>query len=421
MRSSRFDQPVPGAVGVFAPRPRRGADAFQLVRRLPAGVLPAIRAAVPTLPDSAAVRICAEVPAFAGPGHERLHRLVRDATAVALDGFVRTAAGELGPRRHVEEHFRGLGRAEVAAGCGGQRVLAAIQVASDAVWQSIQTMVAREELPGAVVADLGVAVSRYLAHLSTQVQHGMAEQRRMTGDARTQLVLALLQESTTIDADEVAALASAAGWRTPQRVVVAMTRLPGALPQRVAGLPPEALTWADGDRMVVLSDEARLSEVTAALLRLGPTTQVVQSWSVSLLQARHAYRWARRAFALIRGGVVSAEERVVRCDRYRMKLWLAADPALADDISQELLEPLRGLTPRRRLVLAETLQGWLETDESAPALARRLGVHANTVRGHLRVLEERFGEQLHDPQERTALILALEAALPRWRAALAGR
>ncbi|WP_017933026.1 helix-turn-helix domain-containing protein [Nocardioides sp. Iso805N] len=376
---------------------------------------------MPTLPEHAAVRIRAEVPAFAGAGHDRLYRLLREAIGVAVDGFLRLAAGEEDSRHRVEAYFRGLGRAEVAAGTGGQRVLAAIQVAGESVWQTIHTMVAREEMSGSLVAELGMAVSRYLGHLSAEVQRGMAEQRHAMVDVRARLVSALMQESTGIQPRLVSELASAAEWPMPDRVIVVMAQLYGFVPERVAGLPQEALVWADGDRLVVITVEERLSEVTDALLRLDPRVQVAQSWSVPLLHARHAYRWARRALGLLRNGEVRAESRVVPCARYRMMLWLAADQALADDISHELLEPLDGVKARRRLVLAETLQGWLETDESAPALAQRLGVHANTVRGHLRVLQDLFGEQLHEPQQRAALILALETALPRWRTELGGR
>jgi hypothetical protein len=373
------------------------------------------------LPEYVTIRIRAEVPAFGGTGHDRTHRLIREAVMVAVDGFLRIASGDETCRAQVEAHFRDLGRAEAQAGVGVHRVLAAIQVASDSVWQEIRGLVAREALSGQVVADLGVAVTRYLAHLAGEAQRGFAEARQSRDDERTRLVRALMQDPSRVHPDTVAELAVAAGWRMPERIVVLVGQLHGLAPRKIPTLSNDALMWTDGDRLVVVTAEGGMAQATDALLRLDPRVCVAQSWAVPLLQARHGYRWARRALGLVRTGEVIAEGRVIVCERHRMRLWLAADQVLADDISQELLAPLQAATARRRLALAETLVVWLETDESAPALARRLSVHPNTVRSHLAVLHRLFGDRLRQPDQRTALILALEAAIPRWRAAVPRR
>lgn len=421
MRSSRSNPRDSGVGGVAIPRARGQGDALQLVRRIPAALVPTLRSVVPPLPECVAIRIRAEIPAFGGTGHDRMHRLIREAVMVAVDAFLRIAAGEDGCRPRVEAYFRDLGRAEAQAGVGVNRVLAAIQVANDSVWQEIHGLVAREELSGRVVADLGMAVTRYLAHLAAETQRGFTEARQAKDDGRTRLVRALMQDPTRIQPGTVAELAEATGWQMPERIVIVIGQLHGLAPEQVPGLPHGALTWTDGDRLVVLTAERGVDQATDTLLRLDPRVCVAQSWSVPLLQARHGYRWARRALALVRAGEVSVEGRVVVCERHRMRLWLAADQVLADDISRELLAPLQATKSRRRLALAETLVAWLETDERAPALARRLGVHPNTVRSRLATLHELFGDRLHQPDQRTALILALEAAVPRWRAEIAGR
>lgn len=421
MRFPRSERPDSAADGVVVPHARKRVDGLHFVRCVPAALLPTLHVVMRSLPEQTTARIHAEIPAFGGPGHDRLDQMIRDAVVVAADGFLGLATGDLGSQRRVEEHFRDLGRAEAAAGIDGQRVLAAIQVATETVWQAIQALVAREELSGHLVADLGVAVNRYLAHLSSEVQRGIAEQRHAMLDVRTRLAMALMKEPSEDHPGEVTELAATAGWPTPDLVVVVMAQLHGHVPGDLSGLAPDELIWIDGDRLAVVTVSERMSEVTEALLRLGPRVQVAQSWPVSVPRARHAYRWARRALALERKGHVQAEDRVVACLRYRTTLLLAADPALADEISQELLGPLHGVKPSRRLVLAETLLSWLKSDERAPALARRLGVHANTVRSHLVALHDLFGDRLHQPDQRTALILALEAKLPSWRAEVARR
>ena len=67
-------------------------------------------------------------------------------------------------------------------------------------------------------------------------------------------------------------------------------------------------------------------------------------------------------------------------------------------------------------MLSRTLLAWLSTHDSAPVLARKLGVHAQTVRYRLRRLRELLGDRLDDPDSMLAMKLALEAALPLWSA-----
>ena len=71
--------------------------------------------------------------------------------------------------------------------------------------------------------------------------------------------------------------------------------------------------------------------------------------------------------------------------------------------------------PRAR-AWSETLLAWLEQQGSAPAVARALHVHPQTVRYRLARLREALGDQLDDPQARFELQLALRArALGRRR------
>jgi hypothetical protein len=399
------------------PGARKQGDALSLVRRVPDALVPALRTAVPPLPDHVAARIRAELPAFAGTGHDRLHPLIREAVAVATDGFLGVASGDEASQVVVESHFRGLGRAEALAGLGAHRVLAAIHIAGDSVWQALRAIVEREDLEGRVVADLAAAVTRYLAHLSAQVQHGFAEEREGMLDARNRLVAALLRKHGE-EAGVIAELAEAAGWVMPEEVAVVVAQLHGVAPRQLAALSSDSLVRSEGDRMVVVAHESQVCTATEALLDLGPRVVVAHSWAVATPDARHAYRWARRALTLAGTGTLRAEGRVIDCAAHRMALWLAADQPLAHEISEDVLAPLRAVTPRRRLALGETLLGRLGTDESVPALAHRLGVHPNTVRSRLGALQDMFGERLRQPEHRTALILVLEAAVPRWRAEL---
>jgi DNA-binding PucR family transcriptional regulator len=59
---------------------------------------------------------------------------------------------------------------------------------------------------------------------------------------------------------------------------------------------------------------------------------------------------------------------------------------------------------------------WLETRGSAPALAARLGKHAQTVRYRLRRLHEIFGDDLNDAERCFEIYLVLRTSMPLWQA-----
>ncbi|MYS21155.1 hypothetical protein GTW78_13235 [Streptomyces sp. SID4948] len=92
-----------------------------------------------------------------------------------------------------------------------------------------------------------------------------------------------------------------------------------------------------------------------------------------------------------------------------LPLWLLGDPALADQIARKYLGPLAGLTATQRARLIDTLRIWLTTRGTAVQVAEQLGVHPQTVRYRLRILDRAFGDQLADPDERFATEIALRA------------
>ncbi|HEY1134286.1 MAG TPA: helix-turn-helix domain-containing protein [Nocardioides sp.] len=83
---------------------------------------------------------------------------------------------------------------------------------------------------------------------------------------------------------------------------------------------------------------------------------------------------------------------------------------------QDLLSPLLAETPNSREILSEILLAWLESRDSAPAIAARLGVHAQTVRYRRKRINELFGEDLHDPEFVVSLTMVLKASVPLWKA-----
>ncbi|NBH04465.1 helix-turn-helix domain-containing protein, partial [Amycolatopsis sp. SID8362] len=135
---------------------------------------------------------------------------------------------------------------------------------------------------------------------------------------------------------------------------------------------------------------------------------------VPLASAPDSFRVARRAVDLAARGLLDAPGPVVWCRDHVTTLLLLADEFLVAQLAETTLEPLSGLSGRRREQLAETLLALVQTRGSAPELGRLLDLHPQTIRARLKKLSELFGARLDDPGERLRLELALlaERVLP---------
>src|SRR5258708_38518793 len=139
--------------------------------------------------------------------------------------------------------------------------------------------------------------------------------------------------------------------------------------------------------------------------------------TVPLADAAHSLRWALRALALSRAGVISGSS-VTFCEDYLVELWLLADDALIEQLGQRWLGGLGELSPIQRQRLTETCGAALETGGTAPEMAERLQVHPQTVRYRMRKLHGIFGSRLEDPNARFAIEIVLRARRLRERASL---
>ena len=198
---------------------------------------------------------------------------------------------------------------------------------------------------------------------------------------------------------------ASAGWVLPAQVAAATL---GEWRQRDAlVLPPDVLAdWTRPDPCLLVPDPdgpGRQAAIDRALrgrpAAIGP--------SVPLARAPLSLRWARHALALARVGVIPAGHGPVRCDQHLSTLLILADEDLAGALRSRRLAPLARLRPGQRDRIAETLLAWLQLGENAAAVAHQLHVHPQTVRYRLRQIQELFGDQLHDPDRRFELQLAL--------------
>jgi DNA-binding PucR family transcriptional regulator len=106
------------------------------------------------------------------------------------------------------------------------------------------------------------------------------------------------------------------------------------------------------------------------------------------------------------------EGKLASADDHLAELIVHGDRALARELAESRLGPLRERTPSSRQRLLETLRAWLDHQGNVPRVAEALQVHPQTVRYRLGQLHELFGDSLDEPDARFELTLAVRAQPP---------
>lgn len=373
----------------------------------------ALRAIVPTVAAEVADRIQTEVPAYAGRPGGRRRELIAHAVEQATHRFLDSLDGLPHRDRGVDEMFQAMARAE-ATGAGDLSAMqAALRLAATVTWDHLRRAHAEHPVSEEARGQLADALFLYIDTLVAQAETGFAAGRRAMqadrGLARARLAEQLLSGRPRAPLAEV----DAAVWHAPESVVVAVSDTDPDRRIDVATLALTHLVVRHEQRVIVIADTINVVALTMALQSHGVRAAV--SWPVTPTSVPAAYRWARRALDLVRRGVI-ADQPVVSCEEHRTQIWLHAEPALRQQMCQDLLKPLLAETPNSREILSQTLLVWLETRDSAPAIAAQLGVHAQTVRYRWKRINELFGDHLHDPEFIVQITMLLKASVPLWKA-----
>ncbi len=373
----------------------------------------ALRPLVTAFASDVADRIQTEVSAYAGQPDGRRRDIIAHAVEQATHRFLDTLDGLPHRDRGVDEMFQAMGRAEASDSGDLAAMRAALRLAATVTWDTL-----RRANPGQPMSDqtrgrLADGLFGYIDHLVDQAEKGFAAGRRAMqndrGQARARLADQLLTGRRASQLDAV----DPEVWAPPASVVVVVSEPDERRSVDVAELAAEHLAVRHGDRVVVIADACRKAEVVSAFA--DAATPIAASWPVPPPLIPSAYRWARRALDLVRRGVIPAQP-VVRCRDHRTQIWLHSEPALRQRMCQDMLKPLLAETPNSREILSQTLLVWLETRDSAPAIAAHLGVHAQTVRYRWKRINELFGDDLHDPEFIVQITMLLKASVPLWQA-----
>jgi hypothetical protein len=378
---------------------------------LPAGVADALRPALPGLTEAIIAAIAASIPEYKRPIEGAFGEGLRRGVEEALERFVRLIEE---PGGHVEESpvYRALGRGEMRAGRSLDALQAAYRLGARIAWRHLADAATAAAIPAQALPTLAEAIFAYIDELAGQSVEGYAEAQSAEAGERGRrrerlLELLLAEDDPAVDREAIEAAAVRAGWRLP-RTLAAVALRRGADAELVARrMGPDVLSGRSPEGPLVLVPDpagpGRAERLAGALgdrpAAIGPV--------VDLLRASASLRPAHRLLA------IAVRDVPLRVDDHLTLLALdaARDPlhALAD----RRLAGLEGRTAAARARLEETLLAWLEQQGSAPAVARQLHVHPQTVRYRLARLREALGDQLDDPQARFELQLVLRAkALP---------
>lgn len=401
-------------------------EAAEVWRALPAELAEPLRARLPSLAEAVSREIRRTVPQFARPQRSSFGFDIRLGVERALAEFAdRLAEGAASPRgldgADAMPAPRIVGSANLRHGADLDAVQAALLLGARMTWQCLAEIGTEEGIAAQRMYRVAEAVFVYGEELADQVRAAHVEARARTDRELLRRRKRLIEQLASVPGPsraDLGELSRAARWPLPAAVrVIALRRAGnGAVSTAPAGAliagGSDALVSADGAEPFLIVPEtgprmlhALERELTGWVAAVGPP--------VDLEHAGRSLCWARRLLDLAdrapAGSAIRSDSTLLHCADHLSALILTADETLMRALLDKRLAPLGAVSAQRRDRLAETLLSWVECRGSAPEVARRLGVHAQTVRYRLRHLEELFGEALHEPQSRYELELALRA------------
>jgi hypothetical protein len=380
----------------------------------PAQLAAIVRPELPDLAREIIAEIRSRIPEYARPMDGPYGHVLQVAVQRALASFFDWVADPTAPRDQRDHLCRTLGQYEAREGRSLDSLQAAYRIGVHVSWRRVMSIGLRSGAPSTVMSWLADAGLAYMDELSSLSLQGYLEAKAQSGrsqqELRRRLLRLILESPAPIRA--ISELAEIVGWVIPDEVtLVALESGQDCLLE----LPDDLLEDLGGSQPHLLLPGSVDSSKREALLGALAGRRSAVGLSVPLAEAAHSLRWARRALALSRAGIIDVGE-VAFCEDYLVELWLLADEALIDQLARRRLGAVAELGAAQRQRLTETISAWLETSGTAPAMAEQLQVHPQTVRYRMRKLEQALDGQLSDPDARFAIEAVLRATRLRDRA-----
>jgi hypothetical protein len=412
-----------------------------------------MRPELPSLLKEMAAEIVTAIPEYGHLLEGPNARVIKIGIEQNIATFVDRVAAPTATSALRDDLCRQFGRFEAYEGRSLDNLQAAYRIGCQVALRRVRTVGRRYNLSASFMLTFADALFAYMGDLAELSREGYVQALAELGeepDNRRRRLLRRILGGTAVARSALAELAEHSAWPLPDEVTMVAVA-PDTRPARVALDKDVLLDFADPEPHLLipgpLTDERRASLAVAlkgCRAAVGLTTP--------LGEAADSLRWARHTLALADAGLINHDgglgdgigngsgrdgaqggppgggrdsgqgpayaggpdsggehDLVTMSEDHLLPLWLLGDPALADQIAKKYLGPLAGLTATQRARLIDTLRIWLTTRGTAVQVAEQLGVHPQTVRYRLRILDRAFGDQLADPDKRFATEIALRA------------
>ncbi|MEW1862717.1 helix-turn-helix domain-containing protein [Streptomyces sp. NPDC088194] len=398
-----------------------------------------MRPELPSLLKEMAAEIVAAIPEYGHLLEGPNSRVIKIGIEQSIATFVDRVAAPTATTSLRDDLCRRFGRFEAYEGRSLDNLQAAYRIGCQVALRRVRTVGRRYNLSASFMLTFADALFAYMGDLAELSREGYVQALAELGeepDNRRRRLLRRILGGTAVARSALAELAEHAAWPLPEEVTMVAVAF-GTRPARTALDRDVLQDFADPEPHLLIPGpftEERRASLTAALggcrAAVGLTT--------ALGEAADSLRWARHTLALASSGVVggsgaagragvsgsagagaiggsgavdgaSDDDSLILSEDHLLPLWLLGDPALADQMARKYLGPLVGLTPAQRTRLIDTLRIWLTTRGTAGQVADQLGVHPQTVRYRMRILDRAFGDQLAHPDDRFATEIALRA------------
>jgi hypothetical protein len=380
---------------------------------LPKRLTDIFRPELPSLAEEIVQEIRATIPSYAKPLDSPYGRSIKIGVQHAIALFVTQIADPDASVQESRDVHHKLGQQEMREGRSLDALQAAYRVGARVAWRRIMRVGRRNGLSSTVMSHLADVLFAFMDQLASMALDGYLEAKACSAGAMEtwrRRLLRLVLETPPAPARAIAELAQLTGWQVPELAApVAVQTLPGSgHNQRRPILEADILVELDGIEPHLLVPGEVTGDRVAAIQAALPASRFSVGPAVPLDQVADALRWARRALALAERGVIESGQ-VTHCAEHLSSVLLDSDRGLLAQLEGRLFSPLRGMTPRQRERMLDTLRAWLEMQGNVPGMADLLGVHPQTVRYRMRQLESTFAERLQDPKLRFEMELVLRS------------
>src|SRR5262245_61728295 len=265
----------------------------------------------PELPDIAReiiAEIRARIPEYARPMEGPYGLALRQGVQQALTSFADSVTDPSAPHEQRDHMCKMLGQYEAQEGRSLDSLQAAYRIGVHVGWRRVMDVGLRCAAPSSVMSGLADAMLAYMDELASLSLQGYLEEKARSAQSQEEWrrrLLRLILERPPAPARAISELAELVGWPVPDEVT--LVALAPARPRSPA-LPDDALAELSGQQPHLLLP-ARVNEDDRPALRraLGGGRCAV-GLGMPMAEAWHSLRWARRALALSRAGILSDDE-----------------------------------------------------------------------------------------------------------------